>query len=54
MVRIFAEYFYSSHASLKQLHDQALLDLRQKVIDVAAKWQQKIQSRRATNKPRAD
>ena len=44
MVRIFAEYFYSSHASLKQLHDQALLDLRQKVIDVAAKWQQKIQS----------
>ena len=44
MVRIFAEYFYSSHSSLKQLHDQALLDLRQKVIDVAAKWQQKIQS----------
>ena len=44
MVRIFAEYFYSSHASLKQLHDQALLDLRQKVIDVATKWQQKIQS----------
>jgi len=44
MVRIFAEYFYSSHASLKQLHDQALIDLRQKVIDVATKWQQKIQS----------
>ena len=44
MVRIFAEYFYHSHASLKQLHDQALLDLRQKVIDVATKWQQKIQS----------
>ena len=44
MVRIFAEYFYSSHASLKQLHDQALLDLRQKVISVAEKWQQKIQS----------
>ena len=44
MVRIFAEYFYHSHASLKQLHDQALLDLRQKVIDVAVKWQQKIQS----------
>ena len=44
MVRIFAEYFYHSHASLKQLHDQALIDLRQKVIDVATKWQQKIQS----------
>ena len=43
MVRIFAEYFYHSHASLKQLHDQALQDLRQKVIDVATKWQQKIQ-----------
>ena len=44
MVRIFAEFFYHSHASLKQLHDQALFDLRQKVIDVSAKWQQKIQS----------
>ena len=44
MARIFAEYFYSSHASLKQLHDQALLDLHQKVIDIATKWQQKIQS----------
>ena len=44
MVRLFAEFFYHSHASLKQLHDQALLDLRQKVIDVAAKWQQTIQA----------
>ena len=44
MVRIFAEFFYHSHASLKQLHDQALTDLRQKVIDVAVKWQQKIQT----------
>ena len=44
MVRIFAEFFYHSHASLKQLHDQALLDIRQKVIDVAVKWQQKIQT----------
>ena len=44
MVRLFAEFFYHSHASLKQLHDQALLDLRQKVIDVAVKWQQKIQT----------
>ena len=44
MARIFAEYFYSSHASLKHLHDQALLDLHQKVIDIATKWQQKIQS----------
>ena len=44
MVRIFAEYFFHSHASLKQLHDQALLDLRQHVLDVAGKWQQKIQA----------
>jgi hypothetical protein len=43
MVRIFAEFFYHSHASLKQLHDRALLDLRQRVLDVAVKWQQKIQ-----------
>ena len=43
MVRIFAEFFYHSHASLKQLHDQTLFDLRQRVVDVAAKWQQKIQ-----------
>jgi len=42
MVRIFAEFFYRSHASLKQLHDQALADIRQKVIEVAAKWRQKI------------
>ena len=44
MVRIFADFFYHSHASLKQLHDQALMDIRQKVIDVAEKWQQKIQA----------
>lgn len=44
MARLFAEFFYHSHASLKQLHDRALLDLRQKVVDVAQKWQQKIQS----------
>ena len=43
MVRIFAEFFYHSHASLKQLHDQSLLDLRQRVLEVATKWQQKIQ-----------
>jgi hypothetical protein len=44
MVRIFAEFFYHSHASLKQLHDQTLFDLRQRVLEVAAKWQQKIQA----------
>lgn len=44
MVRIFAEFFYHSHASLKQLHDQTLIDLRQRVIEVAAKWRQKIQA----------
>lgn len=44
MVRLFAEYFYHSHASLKQLHDQALFDLRQHVMTIAERWRQKIQS----------
>ena len=44
MVRIFAEYFYHSHSLLKRLHDQTLIDLRQRVLDVAAKWQQVIQT----------
>ena len=43
MVRIFTEFFYHSHALLKQLQDQSMQDLRKKVIEVAAKWQQKIQ-----------
>ena len=43
MVRIFAEFFYHSHASLKQLQDQSLQALRQRIILVADKWQQKIQ-----------
>ena len=29
---------------MKQLHDQTLLDLRQRVLEVAVKWQQKIQT----------
>ena len=44
MVRIFAEFFYHSHASLKQLHDQALISLQQHVLTVASKWQQQIQT----------
>ena len=44
MVRIFAEFFYHSNASLKQLHDQALFDLRQYVLIIADRWQQKIES----------
>ena len=44
MVRLFADFFYHSHASLKQLHDQTLQALRQQVIAVADKWQQKIRS----------
>ena len=44
LVRLFAEFFFHSHASLKQLHDQSLFDLQQRVIVVSAKWQQKIQS----------
>ena len=43
MVRIFAEYFYHSHASLKQLHDQALMDIGQRIISVADKWRTVIQ-----------
>ncbi len=42
MVRIFAEFFYHSQASLKQLQDQSLMDIRQHIIAVAEKWQQKI------------
>lgn len=42
MVRLFAEYFYHSHASLKQLQDKTLMDIRQHIIDVAGKWQQKM------------
>ena len=38
MVRIFAEYFYHSHSSLLQLHNQALADLKQRVVAVADKW----------------
>lgn len=44
MVRIFAEFFYHSHAQLKQLQDQTLYDLQTRVIDVAQKWQQKIKA----------
>ena len=44
MVRLFAEFFYHSHSSLKQLQDQSLMDLQERVIAVSAKWQQKIQS----------
>jgi hypothetical protein len=43
LVRLFAEFFYHSHASLKQLHDQTLLDLQQRVMAVSAKWLQMIQ-----------
>ena len=43
MVRIFAEYFYHSHASLKQLHDQALMDIGQRIISVADRWRTVIQ-----------
>lgn len=44
MVRIFAEFFYHSHASLKKLHDQTLMDFKKHIIEVAGKWQQKIMS----------
>jgi len=44
MVRIFSEFFYHSHASLTQLHIQALQDFRQNVIAIADKWRQMIQA----------
>ena len=42
MVRLFAQYFYHSHSSLMQLHNQTLQELRQQLTDVAAKWQARI------------
>ena len=42
MVRIMAEYFFRSHSSLMQLHNQAYAGLQQQVIAVAAKWTEKI------------
>ena len=42
MVRIFSEFFYHSQAELTRLHDQALQDIRGRIIEVASKWQQKI------------
>ena len=44
MMRIFNEFFYHSNASLTQMHNQALQELRQHVADVADKWRQKIQA----------
>ena len=38
MVRVFAEYFYRSHAQLLTRHKQALDGLQQRVADVAQKW----------------
>ena len=44
MVRIFAEFFYHSHSSLKQLHDQTLASLRTRVVEVADKWRVLMQT----------
>lgn len=46
MVRIFAEYFYHSHAQLKTLHQQALDAIRERVVGVADKWRLKIRQMR--------
>ena len=46
MVRIFAEYFYHSHAQLKTLHQQALEAIRERVVNVADKWRLKIRQMR--------
>ena len=44
MMRLFNEFFYHSHAPLTQQHNQALQALRERVIAVADKWRQVIQS----------
>ena len=44
MARIFNEFFYHSHPLLTQLHNQSLQALRERVISVSDKWQQKIKS----------
>ena len=44
MVRLMAEYFMRSHASLMQLHNQVYTALRQQVTDVATKWTAQIAS----------
>lgn len=43
MVRLFSEFFYHSQASLMQLHNKALADLKQRVVAVADKWRMLIQ-----------
>lgn len=45
MVRIFAEFFYHSHAQLKQMQEQALADMQVKVVGVADKWRHMIQEK---------
>ena len=42
LVRLFAQYFYRSHASLMQLHNEAMAGLRQQVSEGAAKWRTRI------------
>ena len=42
MVRIMAEFFLRSHASLMHLHNQAYVGLQQQVVAVAAKWVERI------------
>ena len=42
LMRLFAEYFYRSHASLMQLHNKTYMELKQRVGDVAEKWTARI------------
>ena len=44
IARIFNEFFYHSHPLLTQLHNHSLQALRESVINVSDKWQQKIKS----------
>ena len=38
LMRLFAEYFFRSHASLMQLHNKTYMELKQRISDVAEKW----------------
>ena len=44
LVRVFAEFLYPTHSSLKLLHEQTLTDLQHRVIEVAEKWRKVIQA----------
>lgn len=42
LMRIMVEYFTNSHQQLTQMHKQSVIDITNKVITVASKWQAQI------------